>query len=492
MKIGILTQKRYVTDLMNFRIFNFSVSVSELSFFKLMYSTFSTPARYLMEVFSRIRKINQDDPEGIFVFNPFYNLNETDIRAILFRLNELSQGGTHGNRILVLADARNRPIGYFFSEPLIDEDCKYLILLSTIDAGLDRELLSRLYNVPVETAITDSVSAEAKENNGFFSFEAIKFIYWWTAERALETLSTGGKKKEEIPFTAFMPYHAGDLLFFLLAAARADTFFGRVVVSRRYQDVTKEVDCGIEADPIGAPPPLRDRGNMPEEIIFKEEIIKELPSDRFYYYCRPTRSYLQPRFHLIDQFAFALGYPVFAEADLLMKKFTTPEHFHFTTGAPFKILFHADGGWPLKVYPEEFQKRLIAELLSSGFKVTVLGNKDEITADYEQVKFRSMEQLKELMMAHHLLVGMDSFPCNLAAHIMGMPTVCLFANTDPQNSGAPISRKYLFLEKGLPCRPCGVVAQCPKNNGSVCENFVEPELVAEEIRRMLFNVYAAS
>jgi hypothetical protein len=80
---------------------------------------------------------------------------------------------------------------------------------------------------------------------------------------------------------------------------------------------------------------------------------------------------------------------------------------------------------------------------------------------------------------------MDSFPCHYSAHVLGMPTICLFSSTKPVNSNARHAVNYLYLENGLGCRPCYAVARCPVYRKHSCKNFVSPERVSEEITRML-------
>jgi len=98
--------------------------------------------------------------------------------------------------------------------------------------------------------------------------------------------------------------------------------------------------------------------------------------------------------------------------------------------------------------------------------------------------FRDYAHFKALLQSHDLLVGMDSFPAHYAAHVCGLPTLCLFANTRPENSNAPGLADYVFLEQGLKCRPCDGVARCPLDGQDRCANFVSPERVAHEVDRM--------
>jgi hypothetical protein len=139
----------------------------------------------------------------------------------------------------------------------------------------------------------------------------------------------------------------------------------------------------------------------------------------------------------------------------------------------------------MKIYPEEQQKRLIKLLLEQGYLVTVLAKTDAQYASYRSVAFRSYPELLRLLSEQDFVIGMDSFPAHLAAHSLGLPTICLFSSTRPDNSNAPAGPYYAYLEKGLPCRPCYAMTRCPAYGGDQCRNFVSPEEVAQKVRSML-------
>ncbi|HBG46729.1 MAG TPA: hypothetical protein DDW94_07040 [Deltaproteobacteria bacterium] len=97
--------------------------------------------------------------------------------------------------------------------------------------------------------------------------------------------------------------------------------------------------------------------------------------------------------------------------------------------------------------------------------------------------------LKPVFQRHTRIMGLL---LKINERVLALPTICLFSSTKPANSDAPVSERYLYLEKGVSCRPCGAMEQCPKNQKNYCENFVEPESVSEEIMRMLSNVYGTN
>jgi hypothetical protein len=148
-------------------------------------------------------------------------------------------------------------------------------------------------------------------------------------------------------------------------------------------------------------------------------------------------------------------------------------------------LLHFDGGWPLKVYAKDQQDELIDLLCARGYSVTVLAGTQYEHPKCQVTTFKGYEPFVELMRSHHLLVGMDSFPVHYAAHVLGLPTICLFASTRPENSNARPAINYSYLEKGLQCRPCLGIARCPRYGGSNCRNFVDPLTVVTEVEGML-------
>jgi hypothetical protein len=80
---------------------------------------------------------------------------------------------------------------------------------------------------------------------------------------------------------------------------------------------------------------------------------------------------------------------------------------------------------------------------------------------------------------------MDSFPSHYCAHMLGLPTLCLFANTKPVNSDATASEHYMFLEQALSCRPCYATVHCPVYGGIECRNFSPPTMVADQVEALL-------
>jgi ADP-heptose:LPS heptosyltransferase len=152
------------------------------------------------------------------------------------------------------------------------------------------------------------------------------------------------------------------------------------------------------------------------------------------------------------------------------------------------VLFHFDGGWDLKIYPVNFQKRLLRAVREAGFEVSVLTDR-EGAYDCPTHRFKSLEQLRGLITEHSIFVGMDSFPAHYAAHVLFHSTICLFSSTRPENSNQLESDSYRFLSKGMTCSPCLARSQCPIYRKDYCSNFVEPEQVLGSIHEMFQRNY---
>ena len=88
--------------------------------------------------------------------------------------------------------------------------------------------------------------------------------------------------------------------------------------------------------------------------------------------------------------------------------------------------------------------------------------------------------------------GVDSFPHHFVRHMLGWPTIALFANTKPCNSDARESADYRALVGALPCNPCGADQECPMIGREDCDNFAQPHQVVAAILEMARAVYGAT
>lgn len=453
-------------------LYNFSLTPapSGLSFEGMPDSAYATPARYLLEM---IRRIRERHPDGrITLINPLHDLDYIHFLKVVALLQ--ADYPAAGN--FVIAEATGRPLAYVLDSSITDFT---LSLVSTVSASLDSKLLSKLLGEKVQIITAKWRLGTATRYNRLYSVANLD-IYCWLTQHALVQLSQFGKAQS--PIAAIMPYHAGDAIFFALAASRTESAISQVAVCKDYLEIVEQHAPKLATIEIDLPPPFRNGWKVSEEDYFLHHLNAVLPEGNLYVYLRPSGDYNRTRFHLIDHFAFALGASPRQPDDLVWSRSAPPgKPMQF----PARILLHFDAGWPMKVYPEDKQKRLIDLLLTKGHRVTVLAKADAQYTDYRSVAFRNYPDLLNLLAEHDFVVGMDSFPAHLAAHSLGLPTICLFSSTRPENSNAPSSSRYAYLEKGLPCCPCYAMTRCPVYGGDECLNFVSPEEVALNINCML-------
>jgi len=486
-------------------IASFCISPDRLSYHEIFDSAFSSPARYVMEIFRRLNQ-NKISSNGTFIFNPLLKLSPKQIDQVLAIL--IKEGA--GSDPFVVADLQNLPLGYFFPLWIKPSEEHFLMLLTTINASLDQELINIFY-FSKASVFNLRFSAIDTINNNFSHNVMLWSIYEWLARRAIYVLNNilpvqtsciypatkyninifqKQYLRDCLKFVAIMPYHAGDVLFYSIAAKHTPSHISSIVVNHRYSKIVNEVLPGYVTTDIDLIPPHRDgTGDLESEEDHFLKIVPLLSPFNVYFYLRPSRDYNCTNLHLIDHFAFALGQSYQTSADLVTKIKGIPCVYTLASTRPIKILLHFDAGWETKVYPQNYQHKLIAGLLQSGFEITVLGTEERDFGHYRSVIFKNMEQLKDLLCNHHLLVGSDSFPCHYATHVLGLPTICLFGPTKPANSDAMTSPYYKALINGLSCCPCRCLKECPINGQNSCNNFVNPKQLQEEIVSMLSAIY---
>ena len=445
-------------------------------------------------IFHRLYSLeDKNDHTAKFVFNPLFEASCLTVTQVVNALNK----NVSLQCVSVISSQSRMPIGYLLPDWFSIDDSRFLVLLSMVDCEVDAELIGRLYCCEVRFIPVNIRCQERLQQNGFVLKEN-KRIYRWIAERAIAVLEplTGLApvavlgRRNSIPFTAIMPHHAGDALFFAIAWRETDSLIHRLAVNKAYCDVITDVAPELELLPIDIPPANRsekfNQGDVTTEQDYFNCLKDGLPRDAFYYYCRPSRDYNATHFHLVDHFAFALGQHFCTTDSLLTRRRIMPALFRPNIPPePIRIFLHFDAGWSLKVYPKNAQERLIDQLYERGYEITVLAGRAYTHSKCRVVTFQGHAALADLLKAHHIVVGMDSFPSHYASQILGLPTICLFSSTRPENAAARLARNYLHLEKGLFCRPCYGVAACPKNGKDYCENFVSPEIVSAEIYHML-------
>ena len=472
---------------------NFAFGTDAVSFWNILDSAFSTPARYVQELLLRLFCIEDGQaPKPKFIFNPLFEADWLVVVQVIEALGRVSDFQV----ITVFTDKEGVPVGYLFPDWFHRKDAHYLTLLSTVDGVIDLNLCRNLFFCDVQCVLVERFLLRRLSHNGFVYGDNIE-IYKWVAERAIAVLGVLAKSRSEISvvsrdalsFTALMPQHAGDALFFALAWNGTNSHVQSLAVNRAYFDIVSEVAPSLLLVPIDHPPANRNeesrKGNTTPDHEYFFAIRDALPCEGFYYYCRPSRDYNKTKFHLVDHFSFALGRQSCDPRSFLSRCYSQAVFTPADPKKPVRVLLHFDAGWPLKVYPAVAQDRLISILHAKGYEITVLAGEIYQHPKCRVVIFQDYGVFKELVKSHHVIVGMDSFPCHYSAWFLGLPTVCLFGSTRPDNSNAPNAINYAYLEKGLRCRPCYGVVRCPLYGGSHCLNFVAPEKVLDAVEGIL-------
>ncbi len=486
-RIGIVSDRRYITDLIPCEIESFSISPTNPTFRQIFDSAFSTPSRYLVEIIRRLIILGAGNTETLLVFNPLFRLSTFEIWLVL---NNIDAEELH-HSVTILTDRDGHPLLYGLPPTCHDSDL--LSLLSTVDADLDAQLLGKLCGLPIRQIAIASICVKRAMNNGFL-FSENQSIYRWIAKHALNALKASVNKPTGNPsLTAIMPHHAGDVLFFAIAWQHTTGPITHLATNRSYIDIVQDNTPALSLEPLDISLINRSQdfiqGKVTTEGEYFSTIKSALRDDTLYFYLRPSRDYNLTRHHLIDHFAFALGRHFWQAADLLTQQLKKTSRYQRGGGdKAVRVLLFFDGGWPLKIYPQSLQQELIDLLHQRGYQVTVLAGAKKNYLNCAVTQFENYAQLKILLSSQDLVVGMDSFPTHLATHILRVPTICLFGSTRPENSNAPASAHYKHLETGLNCRPCYSIERCPRYGGSDCKNFTQPTDVAIAIDEMLLNL----
>lgn len=484
LKIGILSDRprSFRKDLSRGRVlYHFSFASEQPSFSRIFDSGLSTPSRYVEELFFRLSHVDvSEGHQGTFIFNPYAEFSKPDIA---FAIESVSASDT--SQIVVFVDPKRRPIGYFFPRDIPESEQYRLRLLSTADGDLDAKLLSALFRQSATCRVLSAITINPYRSNGFLAKNGA--IFEGIARRTLAQLESG-QACELKSLIALMPYHAGDVALVSLAMRHTRSAVTRLAVNNAYVQIVATVAPSVSTHSL--PGSLYARGPAASsepatEGEYFEQIKNTLPADGFLIYLRPSRGITTTRFHLIDQFAFALGRRFFRKEDLLFHNLPAVSAKPRPLAAKPSVLVHFDAGWPLKIYPEKQQQELIDRLNERGFSVSVLLRERRELRGCAVHIFETLDQLTALMVKQNLVIGMDSFPAHWSTFILGIPTIGLFGHTNPDTARGPVSPNYILLENGMACRPCFSLDTCPIYRTDYCRNFVSPSVVVEAADRIL-------
>lgn len=520
MKIGVICQENYPSkeplkrideDIVLFRISNKVLSYSEL-----FNSAFSTPARYVMEIYRRLRSKSDPDKTGnYFIFNPFFHFHLKDLEKVAAILK--NNHHTPAMNIKVFEDKSGTPIGYLLPSNLDENEIHFLTLLSTMNGKIDAACLRNSFLIHTDEEIIKNISLKKEHNPGQFYYnQSYENIYCWITSSTMEVikkfygriLDNSHLKKidqadrerlkstrDAIPFTAIMPHHASDILFLALAAQNTRTHIKRVVVNRRYEEILKNTAPNLETVTIPIPPPFGEGKNKTEEEYF-QDVVEALDKGNqnrcFYNYLKPLRNYRFTDFHLVDHLSFALGSKYLNSSDTYKHHPDQDRDFKNLVKDKINVLLHFEGEFPLKTYPEIYQDELIDILYKAGYQVTVLSSREPRSSKYSTVKYKNFAWYQELLTSQQLIIGIDSFPLQYAAHVMNIPSICIFGPSKPAATGAKVNKYYHFIDKNMPCDHCRPFDRCYANGKPVCFNYTEPTDVFKAAVKMLNEIYGDS
>ncbi|HRA80800.1 MAG TPA: glycosyltransferase family 9 protein [Thauera sp.] len=446
----------------------------------MLHSSAATPGRYLAEMCRRLIRFH--GTAAVTVCNPFIEFSISELGLLARCLVAAPQDGGG----LLVEDQEGIPVAFCLPVRATESDIRFLSLLSCVDAELDAQLLAALFGASPSRLKLSLGFRPGIAADGFYGAPAAWRTYRWVARQAVEKIrATASDRLKDLHFAAIMPFNAGDVLFVALAMRSVHGFCQTLVVDRRYAEIAAEAAPELSLIEIDLKPRIVD-GIADWEWALLELLEAGMPEGHVYCYCRPSRRYDRQPVHLIDQYAFGLG-----DACL------TGSYRDAVPVAPRQrerrgksVLLHFDGGWPMKIYPERCQSELVSCLLADGYRVTVLSDREGgYEAGVRHVSYTTLGNLKSLILANDIVVGMDSFPAHYATHLLGVPTICLFASTQPANSDARETNCYRALQQGLPCTPCGSFSRCPSFGGPECRNFVSPRTACEAILAMRRVVY---
>lgn len=447
-------------------------------------SATSTPSRYLIEIGRRLRRA-APVADDFVIGNPLLPLSPP----------QLAEWAGHGSKSpSIVTDAGGFPILYVLPRRLFEEGERLLLPLSTVHSELDARLLSVLAGVEVSRKKVDIARLDAfpaMSANGWMNPDNRLRALKRQAENAIEIIEARADWRD-LPFAAFHPYHAGDALFVGLASSQAaPLLYDQQIVCSAFKEVVEAANPRIRPVELSMEPMARD-GSVSKYRYFVNALGtlgNGFTGSTYVIFARLLRMHHCTPFHLIDHAKFTLGDPMDALERTIYGQPPATATLCELPPKPLRILFHLNGGWPLKTYPLDRTRVLFQVLTGMGCELTVIDRPDLEGAGVRSVPGGNLTVLKPLVEAHHLFVGVDSFPLHYARLVMGRPTIALFGSTKPCNHDAPYGRDYRAMVNHLPCNSCLAKTGCPMLGGGDCTNYAMPEAVVSEIVEMGYERY---
>jgi hypothetical protein len=467
--------------------FDFGFSQGGFREDEIFESATSTPSRYVLEVGRRLGKA-APRADYFAIGNPLLPLRSAQL--------DLWSANT-GAVPTVTVDGSGFPIAYVLPRRLFEEKERLLLLLSCVDGNTDIRILQYLTGGDVvrrDTDLNDLGHFPAMSCNGWLNPDQRLRALMRQAENALRVMEVR-PDWDALPFAAFHPYHAGDALFVALASKQASPLlFDKHVVCSAFKDVVDVCAPAIEPVELPMAPMARD-GSISKYRYFVNALNvlgESFTAENHVVFARLMRMHHYTPFHLIDHAKFTLGDPMDAITRTIYGQPTVPIALCERAAKPLRILFHLNGGWPLKTYPLDSTRVLFQVLRGLGCELTVLDRPDLASDGVHSVPGGTTASLQALVNSHHLFVGADSYPLHFAKLVVGRPTVALFGSTRPCNHDAVRGRDYRATVGYLPCNTCLSKQGCPMFGGDSCVNYVKPQVIVSELLEMAFEYYGFS
>ena len=466
------------------RGFDFTFSKGALTPNEIFDSSTSPPARYLVELGRRIRAA-APAADLLVIGNPLLPLKAAQLAGWL---------GSSISWPAVVSDEREFPLFYVLPRRAFDEFEPFLQLLSMVDAGIDARLLQAILGTDVTWTHFPKLKIGAyplSTSTGWFQGSERQKVLKILAANAIRIIETNPRWRA-VPFAAYHPYHAGSIVFFVVASSDVSTpLFRRHIVCSTYRDIVAAANSRLE--PIWLKLPWLPRDNSVGEPQYFSHALDRLGDDvlldNFIVFMRYSRVSGHSPFHLVDHDRFSLGQSIDrpeqtrqAQPPLITAQCALP-------AAPLKVLFHISGGLPIKNYPLDYCKVVIRGLTALQIEVTVIGRPDLEPFGARSIAGDETDLLTEAVQRHHIFVGLDSFPHHFVHNVMGWPTIGLFGTTTAANFGGGWNSHYRSLDEAMPCHPCGSEQKCPVFASNECSNYAKPAQLITAILEMAGRVY---
>ncbi|HVI52595.1 MAG TPA: hypothetical protein VM661_15405 [Candidatus Sulfotelmatobacter sp.] len=466
--------------------FDLQISKGRLVANEIIDSSTSPPGRYVLEVGRRVLKA-KPQTALLAVGNPLLPLTSAQISAWL---------GTIASPT-VLADSGDFPLIYVLPREMFEDWGRFLTLLSAADAKIDARLLAGVLGRPVAvvnaTKLPKIGRYPVSTATGWFQGRDRQSVLKMLALNATRLVEEPGGRWKSLPFAVFHPYHAGSIVFFAAAARKvAAPLYQQQVVCSSYRDIWDYAKSPLDAVWLKLPWLPRDNSVGEPQYALRsfERLGQQVMDNTFISFNRYSRTSGAASFHRIDHDRFALGDSLDSGEDTSQWQASDVRGRCVLPPAPLKVLFHINGGLPIKSYPDDHSQVLFRALQGLGIRASVVGHRPDLEAfGVTSVEADETELLFNAVRDHHVFVGLDSFPHHFVRNVMGWPTIGLFGNTLAANFGGGWNEQYRTLDASLPCNPCGGESKCPLFGRKECANYAGPGPLISAIVEMGRRLY---